>query len=250
LEQLLRNLVENETDGRSIQPAFPSGCSFLAAIARLRRLQEAPGKAPAMTKAMEEVQGLLEGSVAAAPDFAEGRALLGLVYCYLGADDDLREKGFEALQSVRERVASKFVSQTLSEYEAEKERLRDAREAYFTLLQQYLQSADVPRDERQALQETVVQRMKDRGLYESFMGKGGLEIHSEEEPTVQEYSQRAGVLGTKIQKILESKRASAQSPQIQALMERLNQQHQALEGAVKSITDLEMKILQEALGIM
>jgi len=67
---------------------------------------------------------------------------------------------------------------------------------------------------------------------------------------VQEYSQRAGVLGTKIQKILESKRASAQSPQIQALMERLNQQHQALEGAVKSITDLEMKILQEALGIM
>ena len=176
--------------------------------------------------------------------------MLGLVYCYLGADDDIREKGIEALQSVRERVASKFVSQTLSEYEAEKERLRDAREAYFTLLQQYLQSADVPRGERQALQETVVQRMKDRGLYESFMGKGGLEIHSEEEPTVQEYAQRAGVLGTKIQKILESKRSSAQSPQIQELMQRLNQQHQALEGAVKSITDLEMKILQEALGIM
>ncbi|NLI46297.1 MAG: hypothetical protein GX414_04240 [Acidobacteria bacterium] len=250
LEQLLRNLAETETDGRSIQPAFPGECSFLAAIARLRRLQEAPGKAPAMAKAMAEIQTLLEGSVAAVPDFAEGRAMLGLVYCYLGADDDIREKGIEALQSVRERVASKFVSQTLSEYEAEKERLRDAREAYFTLLQQYLQSADVPRGERQALQETVVQRMKDRGLYESFMGKGGLEIHSEEEPTVQEYAQRAGVLGTKIQKILESKRSSAQSPQIQELMQRLNQQHQALEGAVKSITDLEMKILQEALGIM
>jgi tetratricopeptide (TPR) repeat protein len=250
LEQLLRQLVEGEADARTIHPGFPRDLCFLAAMARLRRLQETPGKAAEAAKAMAAVQKLLEESLAAAPDFVEGRALLGLVYCYLGDDDDIREKGVEALQSVRERVASKFVSQTLSEYEAEKERLQDAREAYFTLLQQYLQSADVPRNERQKLQDAVVQRMKERGLYETFMGKGGLEIHTEEEPTVQEYTNRAGVLNAKIQKVLESKRASAQSPQIQELMGRLTEQNQALESAVKSITDLEMKILQEALGIM
>jgi hypothetical protein len=108
----------------------------------------------------------------------------------------------------------------------------------------------VPRDEREALQAEVIERMKQRGLYEALAGRGGLDLETEEEPTVQGYVDRARLLEEKIRQVLLSRRAEALSPRIKEKIETLNAQSGILQKALGDISKLEMEILREALDIM
>jgi len=250
LEQLLRSLMEGQSDRQSINPSFPRDAGFLAAVAELNRLQGTRTTPAQLTEALDRIQRPLSDALAAAPDAPEVLALLGLLWYHLGADEDMQQKGIEALQRVRERVASKFVSQTVADYESDQQVLKDARQAYFDLLRQHLRSADVPAERREALQAEVLERLKERGEYESLVGKGSLEAEAAEEPSVQEYVNRAQLLNAKVRQALKTKRAAALSPQVAALMDKLDAQNESLQQTVGSITELEAQILQEALGLL
>ena len=250
LEELLRPLLEGQGDSRTIDPRFARDSRLLAAIASLHALKESAAKPEDIAVSLEKVRDSLNEGVTLSPEFLEGLAILGLLWYHLGPDDDIREKGIEALQKVRDRVSSRFVSQTIEAYEKDKEVLKDARQAYFELLQKYFQSADVPREQREALQKEVIERMKQRGLYDSFVGRGGLDLQAEEEPTVQEYVDRARLLDAKIKQVLLSKRVDALSPGIKKKIEDLNAQSGILQKALGDISQLEMEILREALDIM
>lgn len=250
LEELLRPLLEAQGDSRTIDPRFPRDCRLLAALASLHALKASGAKPAEIAAELAKVRDSLNEGVTLSPDFLEGMAILGLLWYHLGPDDDMREKGIEALQKVRERIGSRFVSQTLDDYGKDKEVLKDARQSYFDLLQKYFRSADVPREQREALQRDVLERMKQRGLYESFVGRGGLDTQAEEEPTVKEYVDRARLLDAKIKQVLQSKKAEALSPRIREKIETLNAQSGVLQKALGDISQLEMEILREALDIM
>ncbi len=250
LEELLRPLLEGQGDSRAIDPRFPRDCRLLAALASLHALKASGAKAADIAAELAKVRDSLNEGVTLSPEFLEGLAILGLLWYHLGPDDDIREKGIEALQKVRDRIGSRFVSQTLADHEKDKEVLKDARQAYFEMLQKYFLSADVPREQREALQKEVIERMKQRGLYDSFVGRGGLDLQAEEEPTVQEYVDRARLLDAKIKQVLLSKRADSLSPKIKEKIETLNAQSGILQKALGDISKLEMEILREALDIM
>lgn len=250
LEELLRPLLEARRDSQTIDPRFPRDCRLLAALASLHCLKASAAKPADIVAELAKVRDSLNEGITLSPEFLEGLAILGLLWYHLGPDDDIREKGIEALQKVRDRVSSRFVSQTLADHEKDTEVLKDARQAYFDLLQKYFLSADVPHEEREALKKEVIERMKKRGLYESFMGRGGLDLQADEEPTVQEHVDRARLLDAKIKQVLLSKRVDALSPKIKEKIETLNAQSGILQKTLGDISKLEMEILREALDIM
>jgi tetratricopeptide (TPR) repeat protein len=245
LEQLLNSLIEGQAEKDTIHPNFLRDTALLGGIAELHVLAGEPGTRGFADKAAH-VRGRIEEALAADPSSAEAKALLGLLYYYLGPDEDTREKGLEALQAIRERVGSKFVADTLAGAETEKQQLKDAREAYFELLQQYVRSSDVPLAERKDLRDEVLGYLKASGQYESLVGGGFLEIQGQEEPSVHEYAERAAILRVKMDQVLRSRRLEPSSSELGQLMADLEIQHKSLKEAVESIAGLEKKILHEA----
>ena len=245
LEQLLKSLMEAQAEKDTIHPNFLRDTALLGGIAELHVMAGEAGKRGFADKAAH-LRERLEEALTADPSSAEAKALLGLLYYYLGPEEDTREKGLEALQAVRERIGSKFVSDTLAAAEAEKQQMKDACEAYFELLQQYVRSSDVPLRERKNLRDEVLRHLKASGQYESLVGGGFLEIQGEEEPSVQEYAQRAAVLRVKMDQILKSRRLQEASGQLGELMADLEKRHASLKETIESIAGLEKKILHEA----
>lgn len=251
-EQLLRAAMEaGKGDDDRIAPAFGRDLYFLTSIAQLRNLSEklARSASPEWKSALSQVKSRLEQSIAIYPDFGEGRAMLGLLYYYLGEDEATKEKGIEILQTIRDRVGSKFVTQTLTQYEADKERREDARKAYFDLLQQYLQFSTVPREERETMRERVLDEMKATGQYEAFIGRGSLELEieaeREREPTVQEYIDRASLLHEKLEQ-LKQRDTEDLPPEVQTLMEDLSKHNQELKEKIQEIAKTEQELLLQA----
>lgn len=246
-EQLLRTMMQREADGDKLHNNFGRDLYFLKALARLRELElkKATEDKASTKRTLDGIQAALEESIAVAPQFVEGRALLGLLYFYRGADHATSRKGVELLQSVRDLVSSGFIAETLKQFEARKQEAADARQAYFNLLQQYLQYSNVPRDERESLRERVLERMKTTGEYEDLLGRGGLEIVREQEPTVQEYVTRAGLLRAKIEQLLLTERSEGRTSNVKALIGQLDSQSQELSNALQNIARLEQQILIE-----
>jgi tetratricopeptide (TPR) repeat protein len=248
LEQLLQAYLEKSAEQGGVHPNFSRDLHFLAGVATLRTGMDNIGtlsKADAK-KLLKGAADSMQESISAAPQFVEGRAVLGLIWYYLGEDKETREKGMEMLQSVRERVSSKFLNQTVSDYEGEKQRSTDARKAYFDLLQQYLQFSNVPLSQRQQMRDRMRAMLEENGELESFVGRGSLEIEREEEPTVQEYMNRTALLREKINALIEANRGQEISPNLSKLIEQLNAHNSELQNAVKTIADLEHQILSEA----
>ncbi len=249
LEQLLRSLMEGQAEKDTIHPNFLRDTALLGGIAELHVIAGESGQHGFAEKAAH-VRQRFEEALTADPSSAEAKALLGLLYYYLGADDEAREKGLEALQAVRQRVASRFVSETLAAAETEKQQLKDAREAYFEFLQQYVRSSDVPLPERTGLRDEVLRHLKASGQYESLVGGGFLEIQAEEEPSVHEYAERAAVLRAKMDQILKSRRLQDASGPLGELMADLESRHRSLKETIESIAGLEKKILHEAKALL
>lgn len=247
LEQMLRAYLEKSAEQGGVHPNFSRDLHFLAGVSTLRTASEnaALSKTEAK-KLLKSAAESMQASIAAAPQFVEGRAILGLIWFYLGEDKETREKGMEMLQSVRERVSSKFLNQTVADYEGEKQRQTDARKAYFDLLQQYLQFSNVPIEQRRQMRDRMRKMMEENGELESFVGRGSLEIEREEEPSVQEYANRTALLREKINALIEANRGHEISPNLTKLIEQLNSQNSELQAAVKTIADLEHQILSEA----
>ena len=248
LEQMLKLMMQQESGTETVSPNFGRDLHFFAGLAGLRALGEQVSRSrPRDWKSMVAVvETEFEASVAAAPTFVEGRALLGLMYYYFGADSATRDKGIEVLESTVGRVGSKLVKKTLEEHQAAKSRHADARSAYFDLLQRFLQFADVPRREREELRAQVIERMKATGQFEEFVGRGGLEISREEPPTVQEYLRRTELLRTKMDQLVAGGAAGDGSPELHRLIEELGSQNEGLQSTVDTIRTLERRILQAA----
>jgi hypothetical protein len=193
-----------------------------------------------------------EESLSSAPEFMEGRAMLGLVFFYFSEDPEKQAKGVEMLRSIQERVGSRFVMQTISEFEGEKKRRVDAQKAYFDMLQQYMQFSNVPLQQRKSLREKVLAKMKETGQDQEFMGRGGLEVESEREhePSVQEYMMRSALLKEKITQLIELDRREKLPPgekaKIRNLIDSLNEQNQELQQRVEKITTIERDLLLAA----
>lgn len=248
LEQMLRAYLEKSAEQGGISPNFTRDLNFLAGISTLNTALESLSSItrPQLMKLIKQAAESMQASLSAAPQFVEGRAVLGLIWFHLGDDAETRQKGMEMLQSVRERVSSKFINQTVSQYEGEKQRQTDARKAYFDLLQQYLQFSNVPIEQRQQVRDRMKQLMEENGELETFVGRGGLEIEREEEPTVAEYVNRTALLREKIKTLIEANRGQEVSPNLTRLIEQLNAHNSELQSAVKAIADLEHQILSEA----
>jgi len=248
LEQMLKLMMQQESGKETVSPNFGRDLHFFAGLAGLRALGEQVSRSrPRDWKSMvAAVEAEFEASVAAAPTFVEGRALLGLMYYYFGADSATKDKGIEVLESTVGRVGSKLVKKTLEEHQAAKSRHADARSAYFDLLQRFLQFADVPRREREELRAQVIERMKATGQFEDFVGRGGLEISREEPPTVQEYLRRTELLRTKMDQLVAGGAAGEGSPELHRLIEELGSQNEGLQSTVDTIRTLERRILQAA----
>lgn len=247
LEQMLRAYLEKSAEQGGVHPNFSRDLHFLAGVSTLHTAVEnlnTLSKADAK-KLLKQAADSMQASIAAAPQFVEGRAILGLIWFHLGEDKETREKGMEMLQSVRERVSSKFLNQTVADFEGEKQRQTDARKAYFDLLQQYLQFSNVPIEQRRQMRDRMRKMMEENGELEAFVGRGSLEIEREEEPTVQEYVNRSALLREKITALIEANRGQENS-KLAKLIEDLNTHNSQLQGAVKAIADLEHQILSEA----
>lgn len=258
LEQLLRlafQEMDQDATGK-INRTFSRDLHFLTSVAVLHSLQDTLSESPKDRVSRQlvsetltsDVQPNLERSLDIHPDFVEARALLGLLYYYLGPDKAKREKGIEILQTVRKRVGSRFVSETVAEYEEQQKRKAEARGAYFDLLQQYLRSASVPIKEREDLRQQVLDEMKATGEYEDFVGHGGLEIDTERErePTVREYAARAALLAEKLEELKRLDREGRLPPEVERLMQQLKKQNQGLEEQLKSIATVERELLLKA----
>jgi len=258
LEQLLRlafQEVDQDATGK-INRTFSRDLHFLASVAVLHSLQDTLSESPKdkvsrqllSERLTSEVQRNLERSLDIHPDFVEARALLGLLYYHLGSDRAKREQGIEILQTVCKRVGSKFVSETVAEYEEQQKRKAEARGAYFELLQQYLRSASVPIKEREDLRQRVLDEMKATGEYENFVGHGSLEIDTERErePTVNEYATRAALLAEKLEELKRLDRAGQLPPEVEELMGQLKERNKALKEHMERIAEVERKLLLKA----
>jgi tetratricopeptide (TPR) repeat protein len=247
-EQMLNMLMQQKSGKETVSPNFNRDLHFFAGLAGLRELgkQTAKSATKDWKSQVAVAQKELELSVSGAPAFVEGRAMLGLVYYYLGDGSADQDKGFEILEGLAGRVSSKLVTKTLEDHKIAKKRRADARQAYFELLQQYLQFSDVPRDQRERLRSKVIDRMKADGQYEEFAGRGGLEIIREEQPTVQEYARRTELLRTKINDLITGQGSTRASAALQKLIEKLNTENVGLQNAANEIKKLEQQILQAA----
>jgi hypothetical protein len=254
LEQLLRAVANPQTTEDRISPHFCRDLHFLIGIAQLRSLHEHLAEASASTwrSALMQIETKLEQSVSIAPDFGEGWALLGLLYYYMSGDDAKREKGIDILRLVANQLSSRFVTQTVAQYDAEQKRQADARKAYFDMLQQYLQFSNVPLAQRTAMRNQVLDGMKAIGQYEQFVGQGHLEIEAEREhePTVQEYIDRAGLLREKLTGFRQSDQAGNMPPKVRDLMDRLGTHNQELQQHVRMIAQLEQELLLAAQSLL
>jgi tetratricopeptide (TPR) repeat protein len=258
LEQLLRlAFQEGDKDAAGkINRTFSRDLHFLTSVAVLHSLKDTLSESPKdrvprqlLSETLtSEVQRNLERSLDIHPDFVEARALLGLLYYYLGPDKAKREKGIEILQTVHKRVGSRFVSKTVAEYEEQQKRKAEARGAYFDLLQQYLRSASVPIKEREELRQRMLDEMKATGEYEDFVGHGGLEIDTERErePTVREYAARAALLAEKLEELKRLDRAGQLPPEVEELMGQLKDRNEALKEQMERIAEVERKLLLKA----
>lgn len=261
LEQLLRAAAElKDRDESRIDSSFGRDLYYLASLAQVRMLHSdlsigslsGERKAQAESVLSSKVKSGLEKSINQDPSFDQARALLGLLYYYLSDDKAVREKGIEILQTVCERVGSKFVAQTVKAQKEEKQRHEDARKAYFDLLQQYLQSSSVPRGDREGLRKRVLEDMQAAGEYEVFVGQGSLEIESdrERETTVQEYVNRAALLREKLNQLSQLDRKGQLPEEVQALMNTLGTHNQQLQKLVQEISQTEQQLLLKAQGIL
>lgn len=248
LEQLLR-LIEEKSDAK-ISPAFSRDLHFLYALALLHILLDElhHGGKPNVEKSLDDARVMLQESVQAAPDFGEGLAILGLLFYYNSADEEIRERGMEMLQTVHERVGSKFVSQTVANHENEQKRRGEVQQTYFNLLQQYLSSANIPLAEREAMRSRVVDNLRATGQYDTLVGPGSLEIEteSEREPTVQEYMDRVALLREKLLQLQQLQHSGGLPADVSEMMDELNRHNQELQSRVKNISDIEQRLLLAA----
>ena len=248
LEDMLRRLMKEQEFKNQIDLRFPRDIQYLSAVMLLYLANEnaTAGKAD---KYLAQGRKHLEAAVGSSPNFVEGRMLLGLIFYYTARDENERRKGIEALQSIREHTASKFILATLNKFDEDQNRMQDARKAYFDLLQSYLHSTNVPMAERETLRKDFLEQMQLSGEYQALLGTGSLDVKNEKDPTVNEFIQRSALLRTKIQQILETQSSLQVSPQISTLIEQLNLHNRELQKTVDNITNLEMQILQESKGL-
>jgi hypothetical protein len=245
---MLKMMMQQEAGRETVSPSFSRDLHFFAGLAGIRALglQVSRSRPRDWKSKVAAIEAQFEASVAVAPSFVEGRALLGLIYYYFGEDSATKDKGIEVLEGTVGRVSSWLVKKTLEEHQAARTRHADARTAYFDLLQRFLQFADVPRREREELRNEVIERMKATGQFEDFVGRGALEISREEPPTVQEYMRRTELLRTKMDQLLAGDAAGDGSPELHRMIEELGSQNAELQSAVDSIRTLERRILRAA----
>jgi hypothetical protein len=253
-EELLKAALAQASGAGKVQPAFPRDLFFLSGLVYLRTFQEADGSIASkdFNSKVALMEKYFEKSISAMPNFMEGRAMLGLIQYYFEEDPEKQAKGIEILQSIKERVGSRFVIQTIDRFEGDKKNRADAQQAYFDLMQQYLQFSNVPLQQRQALRDRALKQMKQSGQAEGFIGSGGLEIDTEREhePSVQEYMMRSALLREKINQLVEldnqDKLPPEEKKKIKELIDSLNKQNQELQDSVAQITEIEGKLLQAA----
>lgn len=247
LEQLLRLAMEQAGGEEHIHSSFSRDLYFLEGLLQLRALHDdlVQSSAPNWKSILSQVESRMEESLAVNPEFSEGRTMLGLLYYYLGTEEAKKEKGVEILRTVRDRIGSRFVTETVTRYDTERQRRMDARKAYFDLLQRYLRFSNVPLEQRMALREQVLEGLKITGQYEAFVGQGGLEIESQKgrEPTVQEYINRANLLREKLDKLRQLQADGNLPSELNALLEQLNTYNQQLQQHTNSIAETEQRLL-------
>ncbi len=253
LAQLLRAAARKRSDENSIDPAFARDASFLAGIAQLATLRQQLEHSATCDwrSALAVAQRSFEESLEASPMFAEGAAMLGLLYCYCGASAAEKAKGLELLKKVQERVGSKFVVETVAQQDASQKDHAEARDSYFQAFQEYLRSSNVPRSERQKMRDEMLERMKVMGQDKAFMGRGGLQIDQdrEQEPTIKEYLARAAMLRAKLMK-LGTDEGNPLNAELRMLLEELGKKSEELESHARSVVETEKKIMQQAQALL
>ncbi len=249
-EELLRSAMERSRETGSLHKNFNRDLAFLTGLGYLHALADSQehSKKTDLKNTVALLEKHFEESISLAPEFLEGRAMLGIVYYYFSEDPTMRARGIEMLQSVRERVGSHFVTQTLTEHESDKKHRADAQQAYFELLQQYLQFSNVPLKQRQSLREKFLEKMKQTGKYDEFVGRGGLEIDNERErqPSVQEYLMRSELLQEKIRQLCELNRNGKLPAGVQKKIDDMGLKKKALQDNVDAIAKLERELLKDA----
>lgn len=250
-EQLLRAAMEAKKDeDDKVAPAFSRDLYFLASIAKLHKLHDnlSGSDFSEVKNILTQVESELEKSLSIHQGFTEGNAMRGLLYYYLATDKAKKQEGIEILRTVGDRVGSRFVAQTIKQYDLEQARREDAQKAYFDLLQQYLRSSSVPRQERESMRESVLNGMKATGQYEKFVGRGRLEVEAdrEREPTVQEYSDRVALLQEKLKQLGQLEIEGALPDKVQDDLKTLNEHNNQLKELIKNIAQLEQKLLLDA----
>jgi len=255
LEQLLQAMMESKQENeKQISPLFSRDLYFLLSIAFLHQLHEQLDHRPGglWQTLAENVEKKLEASLEAFQDFDEGRTMLGLVYYYLGTNESKRTKGIELLRMVQGMVGSNFVRTTLAEYNTRKRQYENARKAYFDLLEKYLQFSSVPREERKAMRDQVIDYMETTGELALYIGDRKLDIEPEREhePTIQEYRQHADLLRQKLQELIELDQGRAVTPKVNELVAALNKHNDTLQQVIKEIVSTEHALLREAQNLL
>jgi len=242
LVQLLRAAQRKPADANLVVRAFVRDVSFMAGIAQLnalRRNLEQDRKSD-WSSALAVAQRFFEESLESAPSFAEGAAMLGLIYCHSGAAAD-RAKGVELLKKIHERMNAKFILETLEEVETAEQKRAEAQEACLQMFLHYLHSSHIPHSERQRLHDEVIGRMKEMGQEKAFMGRGGLEIEEdwEHEPTLNECITRAAMLR---EKLLQASQ-NHQNDEVIKLVEEL-------EGRARSFLETQKEMMKKAQALL
>lgn len=253
-EEVLKSMMAEAEGKGKLPPSYVRDLHFLTGLGHLRLLYESTqhSKRVAWKNNVALLEKNFEDSLSTVPEFMEGRAMLGLIYFYLSEDPQKQLKGIEMLRSVQERVGSPFVIKTINEFESDQKRRVDAQKAYFDVLQQYMQFSNVPLQQRKTLREKFLEKMKETGQDQEFMGRGGLELESEREhePSVQEYLMRSALLKEKITQLVELDRTgklpAADRAQIEELIKSLNERNQELQEHVKQISSIEHDLLLAA----
>jgi hypothetical protein len=118
---------------------------------------------------------------------------------------------------------------------------------YYQAFQEYLRSANVPRQERQRMQDEMISRMRNMGQDKEFIGRGGMEMDEdrEQEPTLKEYVNRAAMLQEKLLK-LDLSGSGTVNDELQKLAQELRAQTQKLQDHARSVMDTQREIMKKA----
>ena len=249
-EFFLKSILESRRDPDKVNSGFPRDLLFMLSLSYLRQLHDnlSSSSRTQIEAEMKKIEEVLEKVTTKNAESIEARGLLGLIYYLFEEDKEKKELGMEMLQAVREGIGSRFINQVVNKYETEKEKDTELKKNYFSLLEQFLHSSTVSYDEREEIRKNILNQMRKDGQYEEFIGEGKFQMDSDRdrEPTVKEYIDRMTLLHEKMNQIREKQTSGALAPEIQSLLDELNQHNENLKTQVDSITSIEQKLLVAA----